>query len=69
VLNKADLIPAAERARATQRFVKSFGWKGKTFIISALTGDGCRELVYAIAGHLEGAGKKKPRGRGVAQQA
>jgi GTP-binding protein len=69
VLNKADLIPAAERSRATRAFVKSFGWKGKTFIISALTGEGCRELVYAIAEHLEGAGKKKTRGRGVTQQA
>src|SRR5262245_20118953 len=68
VLNKADLLPTGERARATQRFLKGFGWKGKTFIISALTGEGCRELVYAIAEHLEGgAGKKAPRRRGVAQ--
>jgi len=29
------------------------GWKGKTFMISALTGEGCRELVCAVMDHLE----------------
>ncbi len=52
VLNKADLLPAGERDRAARRFLKNFGWKGKSFIISALTGDGCRELTFAIMEHL-----------------
>ena len=53
VLNKADLVPAAERAAVTQKFVADFGWDGKSFIISALTGEGCKELTYAIMEYLE----------------
>ena len=53
VLNKADLLPAGERGRAVKRFLKGFGWRGKSFIISALTGEGCQALAYAIMGHLE----------------
>ena len=53
VLNKIDMIAADERARAIKRFLKDFGWKGKSFIISALTGEGCRELAYAVMEHLE----------------
>ena len=52
VLNKADLLAPQERDRALKRFLTRFGWKGKSFIISALTGEGCRELVYAIAEYL-----------------
>ncbi|MDH3286712.1 MAG: GTPase ObgE [Betaproteobacteria bacterium] len=53
VLNKIDLIPASERERAIKRFLKGFGWKGRSFIISALTGDGCRELVFAVMDYLQ----------------
>jgi len=65
VLNKIDMVAADERARAVKRFLKDFGWKAKSFIISALTGEGCRELAYAVMGHLEqesGSGRPaKPR--------
>ncbi len=53
VLNKADLVSADARARAARELLARFGWKGKSFIISALTGEGCRELVFAIAEHLD----------------
>jgi GTP-binding protein len=53
VLNKADLIAPEERERIARKFVRAFGWKGKSFIISALTGEGCRELTYAVMQHLE----------------
>ena len=53
VLNKADLVPAAECAAVTQKFIADFGWDGKSFIISALTGDGCKQLTYAIMEYLE----------------
>jgi len=52
-LNKTDLVPAAERTAVTQKFIADFGWEGKSFIISALTGEGCKELTYAIMGYLE----------------
>jgi GTP-binding protein len=65
VLNKIDMVAADERARAVKRFLKDFGWKGKSYIISALTGEGCRELAYAAMKHLEqdsGSGSPtKPR--------
>ena len=53
VVNKIDMIPAEERARTVKRFLKDLGWKGKSYIISALTGEGCRELSFAIMEHLE----------------
>jgi GTP-binding protein len=53
VLNKADLVPAAERSAVTQKFIADFGWEGKSFIISALTGEGCKELTYAIMEYLD----------------
>ena len=53
VLNKIDMIEAPARARAVRRFLKDFGWKGKSLIISALTGEGCRELAFAVMKHLE----------------
>lgn len=53
VLNKVDLLPENERERICKKFIRSFGWKGKSFIISAITGEGCNELTYAIMGYLE----------------
>ena len=53
VLNKIDRIPPDERDRAVRRFLKNFRWRGKSLIISALTGEGCRELVFAVMKHLE----------------
>jgi GTP-binding protein len=53
VLNKLDLIPEDEREKAVQTFVKSLRWKGPVFPISAVTGDGCRALTYAIGDWLD----------------
>jgi GTP-binding protein len=53
VLNKIDLVPAGERERAVKRFLRNYRWKDKCFIISALTGEGCRELAFAVMKHLE----------------
>ncbi|MDO8438024.1 MAG: GTPase ObgE [Nitrosomonadaceae bacterium] len=53
VLNKTDVLPADEREKICKKLIRSLGWKGKSFIISALTGEGCKELTYAIMEHLE----------------
>ncbi len=53
VLNKADLLTAEERVERMQRFIADFGWQGKSFIISALSSEGCEELTYAIMEYLE----------------
>ncbi len=63
VLNKIDAVTATERAATAKRLLKELGWKGKSFIISALTGEGCRELAYAVMNHLEkesGSGSQDP---------
>ena len=53
VLNKADLLPPAERDKTLRAFARKLGWKGKTFIISALTGEGCQSLIYSVMDHLD----------------
>ena len=53
VLNKLDMVDKNERAQRVDQFVKEFAWDGKVFSISALTGEGCKELTYAIMQHLE----------------
>ena len=53
LLNKMDMLPADERDLYRQQFLKDFGWDGKCFIISALTGEGCKEVVYAIMEFLD----------------
>src|SRR5487761_2488466 len=52
VLNKTDMLQANERDQALQRFLKAYRWKGRWFAISALTGEGCRDLCIAIMDHL-----------------
>jgi GTPase len=53
VLNKLDLIPEGERARRVRAFVKSYRWKGPVFAVTAINGEGCRELVYRIQEWLD----------------
>ncbi len=53
VLNKVDLLPGSERDALVKKFLRRLGWKRRTFIVSALTGEGCRELTFAIMEHLE----------------
>src|SRR6266478_3627431 len=53
VLNKLDLVASDERQKSVAAFVKSYRWKGPVFGIAAISGDGCRELVYAIMKFLE----------------
>ncbi|MEW5771679.1 MAG: Obg family GTPase CgtA [Pseudomonadota bacterium] len=53
VLNKADLIDAGERAERVAAFIKDYGWTGPVFAISAISGEGCQPLVFAIMEHLE----------------
>jgi GTP-binding protein len=62
VLNKADLLPEETREKAMRAFARKFGWKGRTFMISALTGSGCRELVYAVMDHIDQTGNETEAG-------
>jgi GTP-binding protein len=51
VLNKIDMLPNSEDV--VKKFVKAFGWTGRVFAISAISGIGCKELTYAIMQHIE----------------
>jgi len=53
VLNKMDMLPAGERETATAALVRRLRWRGPSFCISALTGEGCRELSFAVMKFLE----------------
>jgi GTPase len=53
VINKTDLLPAESREKTVRAFLRKLGWKGKTFTISALTGEGCEALTYAVMDHIE----------------
>ena len=65
VLNKADMLADDERERALREFLTRTGGKARTFVISALTGEGCRELMLAVADYLHGSGSAgtRPSGR------
>ena len=53
VLNKLDLIPEEERTARVAQFVKAYRWKGPVFAITAINGDGCRELIFKIQDWLD----------------
>jgi GTP-binding protein len=53
VLNKVDLLPPESRDKVLRAFLRKLAWKGRTFTISALTGEGCQALTYAIMDHLQ----------------
>ena len=53
VLNKADLLNAQDRDKVCKKLVRDLRWKGRNFLVSAVTGAGCRELTYAIMEYLE----------------
>src|SRR4029079_14490813 len=48
VLNQEDLIDADRRAQRIAAFVKAYRWKGPLFAIAAISGEGCRDLVYTV---------------------
>jgi GTPase len=58
VLNKMDMLPAEEREEVAARLVKKLRWRGRQFSVSALTGEGCRELASAVMEFLE-TGKRR----------
>ena len=53
VLNKVDMLQPEEREQTISDFLKRFEWQGPVFEISALTGEGCDSLCYAIQDYLD----------------
>lgn len=54
VLNKLDLVPEEERAERVAAFLEGYGPVARHFEISALHGDGVREIVFAVQDYLDG---------------
>ena len=52
VLNKIDKVTDDARLQTVQDFLAAFGPLQRHFVISALTGEGCEALSYAIMAHL-----------------
>ena len=65
ILNKADLLPPETRVKVFQQLKRKLGAGGEAFMISALTGEGCRELVYAAMDHLDRERQKGEAKAGV----
>ena len=53
VLNKLDMIDADARARRVKDFIRRFRYKGPVFEISALTHEGCEQLVKVVYQHIK----------------
>jgi len=53
VLNKTDLMPEAEANETRERIVRSLGWTGPVYLISAMSGAGTKELAGDVMSRLE----------------
>ncbi|SFW26073.1 Obg family GTPase CgtA [Nitrosovibrio sp. Nv17] len=53
VLNKIDLLPEGEREARRRALMDGLGWNDRVFILSALSGEGCKALTHAAMEHLE----------------
>lgn len=51
ILNKIDMLE--DVAEKVKTFIKSFGWTGPVYAISAIKGVGCKELTYDIMTFIE----------------
>jgi len=63
VFNKSDLLQAEELHARVKDHLRRLRWKRPSFIVSAVTGQGCRELGFAIMEHLREGALKAPRTR------
>jgi len=52
VLNKVDLMSDEEADQILQTLVESLSWTSPSFVVSGLTGKGCRELMFGVQGWL-----------------
>lgn len=62
VFNKIDLLASHTRHTYAQAIAGHAGWTAPVFLVSALTGEGCRELMYKVQERLDEL-KEIPRGK------
>ncbi len=61
VMNKADLLDAKEARKRAAALVKKLRWTKPWFVISGMSGEGCKELTFRIMDFLD---EEKRAGRG-----
>ena len=59
VLNKVDLVDAAEVERIKSKTIEELGWQAPVYCISAVTGQGCRTLIDALMNRLTELNRKE----------
>ena len=52
VLNKMDLLPEDEREQHAQEFIDALQWTGPVYRISAISGEGCKQLMGDLMNRL-----------------
>ena len=60
VLNKIDLVDATARERLASELRRRLRTKAPMFLVSAVTGEGCRELMRAVSRQLAEAVERAP---------
>ena len=65
VLNKLDLLPSEDRETRCKTIIKGLKWKGPVFRISAISGEGTRELCQKVMERLEEVGTAFAEGGGT----
>jgi len=53
IINKIDLVPEEEREERIAALIEGYGAVDKHFVISGITGDGCKALTFAVMDHIE----------------
>ena len=66
VLNKLDLLQ--DKNEKVAAFLREFGEHTRHFAISAINGDGCKELTYAIMEHLEQVAREEDEAAAASAQ-
>lgn len=65
VFSKIDLLDEAARIRMAEDFRRRLRSKAPIFLVSAATGEGCRQLMLAVRSHLE-TSNRRSRGKAAA---
>ncbi|MEW6353610.1 MAG: Obg family GTPase CgtA [Pseudomonadota bacterium] len=61
VLNKMDLLTPEEREARCRDIIERLHWQSPVFAVSALQGEGCRELTFRIMEYLEETDTREKR--------
>jgi GTP-binding protein len=59
VLNKIDVLPAAEREKLAAGMRRKLKWKGPIYAVSAATGEGCEDLMIAVEARLRAIAEER----------